>query len=105
MKQTKAVLPDIALVICEPFILPVGKVKDKWDVYSIEIQRRQEVVLKLSKEFNAIFIPFQTHFNAILKKAPADYWMWDGIHPMPAGHELMAREWIKTVGKKVRFIK
>ncbi|RZK60993.1 MAG: lysophospholipase, partial [Pedobacter sp.] len=23
----------------------------------------------------------------------------DGIHPMPAGHELMAREWLKAVGK------
>jgi lysophospholipase L1-like esterase len=105
LKQTKAALPDVQLVICEPFILPVGRVKAKWTEYSTEIAKRQAVAAALSKEFDAVFVPFQTHFNAALKKAPADYWMWDGIHPMPAGHELMAREWLKVVSKKLRFLK
>jgi phospholipase/lecithinase/hemolysin len=39
------------------------------------------------------------------KNAPADYWMWDGIHPTVAGHELLAREWITVVGKKLPFVK
>jgi hypothetical protein len=51
-------------------------------------------VRELSAEFDAIFVEFQGVFNKALAKAPAEYWIWDGIHPMPAGHELMAREWI-----------
>ena len=105
LQQTKTTLPNVRLVLCEPFILPVGKVKDKWDEYSAEIKPRQEIVKQLAQQFNAIFIPCQQAFNDALKKAPADYWIWDGIHPMPAGHELIAREWIKEVSKKLAFIK
>lgn len=105
LQQTKEQLPNVQLVLCEPFILPVGKVKDKWDDYSNELKRRQESVLKLGKEFNAVFVPFQSAFKAALAKAPAEYWIWDGIHPKPAGHELMAREWLYHVGKKLKFIR
>src|SRR4051794_31282305 len=95
LQQTKQQLPDVQFVLCEPFILPVGKVKEKWDEYLNGVQKRQQVVKKLADEYNTIYVPFQDAFNEALAKAPAEYWIWDGIHPMPAGHELMAREWIK----------
>ncbi|MEO5891018.1 MAG: SGNH/GDSL hydrolase family protein [Ferruginibacter sp.] len=105
LQQTKERLPTIQLVLCEPFILPVGKVKEQWGEYSIEIDKRRKIVRQLSKEQGAIFVEFQDAFNKVLSKAPAEYWIWDGIHPMPAGHELMAREWISQVSKKLALIK
>ena len=105
LQQTKQQLPNVQLVLCEPFILPVGKVKDKWEEYSHEIEKRQEIVKLLSAKNNAIFVKFQSAFNKALSKAPAGYWVWDGIHPMPAGHQLMAEEWIRHVSKKLKFIK
>lgn len=105
LKQTKEQLPNVQFVLCEPFILPVGKVKDKWEEYSVEVEKRQKIVRQLSDEHKAIFVAFQDAFNKALSKAPADYWIWDGIHPMPAGHELMAREWMHAVSKKLKFIK
>jgi phospholipase/lecithinase/hemolysin len=48
----------------------------------------------------------QDDFNkAAEKNPPTEYWLWDGIHPMPNGHELFAREWIKHVSKKLKFIR
>lgn len=105
LQQTKQALPNIQLILCEPFILPAGKVKDKWEDYSKEIEKRQQIVKRLSEEFNTVFVEFQNAFNKALSKAPAEYWIWDGIHPMPAGHELMAREWMQQVKKKLKFIK
>jgi lysophospholipase L1-like esterase len=105
LQQTKQQLPAIQLVLCEPFILPVGKVKDNLEAYTIEIEKRRKIVQQLSVEFNAILVEFQKAFNSALSKAPAEYWIWDGVHPMPAGHELMAREWIRQVGKKPKYIK
>lgn len=105
LAQTKQQLPETQLVICEPFILPVGRVKDKWDEFEQETSARQKIARKLAGEFDTIFIPLQDTFNQALKRAPADYWIWDGIHPMPGGHELIAREWIKQVGKKLKFVK
>ena len=105
LQQTKQQLPNTQLVLCEPFILRVGRIKERWEEYENEMAKRQKIVKQLSIEFNAIFIEFQNAFNKALAKALADYWIWDGIHPMPAGHELMAREWIKVVGKRLSFLK
>ncbi len=76
LQQTKQQLPNVQFVLCEPFILPIGKLKDKWEDYSTEIKKRQQTVLKLSGEYNAIYVPFQDVFNQALSKAPADYWIW-----------------------------
>jgi lysophospholipase L1-like esterase len=105
LSQTKEQVPGVEFVICEPFILPVGKVKDNWDKFQEEIKGRQEVAQLIAKEFDAVYIPLQDIFNEALEKAPAGFWIWDGIHPMPAGHEMIAREWIKQVEKKFKFIK
>ncbi|MGV3704647.1 MAG: SGNH/GDSL hydrolase family protein [Arcticibacter sp.] len=94
--ETKSQLPKLKLIIGEPFILPVGRVKESWSKWYDCISARQEAAKDLAAEFNAVYIPYQSHFNAALQKAPADHWIWDGIHPMPAGHELMARQWIET---------
>jgi len=104
LEKTKRELPDVQLVFCVPFVLPVGRVKDKWEIYQNELKPRQEIVRRLAEEFDGICIDFQKSFDDALKKAPADYWIWDGIHPMPAGHELMARQWIKEVSKKLKFV-
>jgi len=104
LQRTRQQLPNTQLVLCEPFILPVGKVKDKWDIYSAEVEKRREIVRKLSTEHGAVLVEFQKAFDKALAKAPAAYWIWDGIHPMPAGHELMAREWLQQVSKKLKFI-
>ncbi|MDB5121636.1 MAG: Lipolytic protein family [Sphingobacteriales bacterium] len=105
LTRTKEALPNIQLVLCEPFILPLGWVDDKPEMWQSEISKRQKLVRTLAKDYNAIFIELQKPFNKACKKAPAKYWIWDGIHPMPAGHELIAREWIKEVKKTFRFIK
>ncbi len=97
LQNTRHQLPGIQLVLCEPFILPVGRVKENIDNYEKEIKLRQQAVKDLAGKYKAIFVPFQAAFNKALQKAPPEYWIWDGIHPMPAGHQLMAIEWLKQV--------
>ncbi|WP_183558006.1 SGNH/GDSL hydrolase family protein [Mucilaginibacter sp. SP1R1] len=101
--KTTTALPDVKLVICEPFILPVGQVKENPDRWQQEITPRQAIVKALAKQYNAVFVPLQHVFTDATQKAPADYWIWDGVHPMPAGHELIARQWIKVVKKELGF--
>jgi lysophospholipase L1-like esterase len=103
LDQTKASFPDIIFVLCEPFILPVGRVKENWDAYHADIIKRQAVVRKLAEQYNAVFVGFQEVFDKACDKATAEYWIWDGVHPTVAGHELMAREWLKQVGKRIKF--
>lgn len=101
LKQTREEFPELVLVLCEPFILPVGKVKENWATYQPDMARRQEVVENLALQYDAVFVGLQEVFDLACEKAPAEYWMWDGIHPTVAGHELVAREWIRQVGARI----
>lgn len=103
LAETLEKFPDILLVLCEPFILPVDKVKDNWEAYYSDLKKRQEVVRKLADRYKAVFVAFQEVFDKACDKAPADYWIWDGVHPTVAGHELMAREWLRQVEKRIRL--
>ncbi len=98
LEWTLNVLPNVKLVLCEPFVLPCGKVTSEWRP---EIDARGEVVEKLARDFGAIFVPFQSEFDKALTQHPADYWAADGIHPTPSGHELMASCWLRHAGSLI----
>ena len=97
LTDTKAALPNIRLVLCEPFGLPVGGKKATWDAWYSGIKQRQEIVARLATKHHAALVKFQHVFDEACKKAPAEHWIWDGVHPTYSGHQLMADEWIKTV--------
>lgn len=103
LDKTKAALPNTQIVLCEPFLLPVGRVMDNWELWQNETLKRQMATRKLAAANQAILVELQTPFNQACQKAPTSYWIWDGIHPMPVGHELMARCWLKEVKKHLRF--
>jgi lysophospholipase L1-like esterase len=98
LDDTKSKLPQCKIVLMEPFILPGGRVDEKTDVWQRETQLRQQVVSKLAEEYKIVYVPLQTMFTEACNRGEAKKWIWDGIHPMPAGHELIARQWLKCVG-------
>jgi lysophospholipase L1-like esterase len=103
LEQTKSVFPNILFVLCEPFILKGSRVNDNWEAFQTDIHQRQKIVQKLAGKYSAVYVGFQDVFDQACERAPFDYWIWDGVHPTVAGHELMAREWIKKVEKKIKF--
>jgi lysophospholipase L1-like esterase len=98
--RAKSENPQLRLVLCAPFTLPVGKRKEGYDVWRAGIQARQEVVARLAAKCDAALVRFQPVFEAACKVAPAEHWIWDGVHPTYAGHQLMADEWERTVRAK-----
>ncbi len=93
---TRGVLPQAKLVLCEPFVLPIGAVEAAW---LPEIAARRRVVKGLAREFRAVFVPLQRVFDEALKRAPAAHWLSDGVHPTPAGHALIADAWLAAAGR------
>jgi lysophospholipase L1-like esterase len=84
-------------VLCEPFTLPVGSKKEGYEAWRADIGKRQEVVARLAKKYDAPLVRFQKVFDEACKRGPAEYWIWDGVHPTYAGHQLMADEWVRAV--------
>jgi lysophospholipase L1-like esterase len=101
LEEAKASNPELLIVLCEPFILPVGRVAEQWERWNEEAQLRQEAVKRVASEFGAVHVPLQLMFEEAAQTAPAEYWLWDGFHPTAAGHELVARQWIRTVGQRL----
>jgi lysophospholipase L1-like esterase len=97
LADTLKCLPNVRLVLCEPFGLPVGGKKNVWEKYRADLAVRQAIVARLGEKYHAPFVHFQEMFEDAVKRAPAEYWIWDGVHPTYSGHELMADEWVHAV--------
>lgn len=97
LASTVAALPKVHLVLAEPFILPVGICAQSVATWSQEVKKYQAVVMRLGAKYKAPVVLYQKMFTEAVKRAPAEYWIWDGIHPTYAGHGLMAEEWLRTV--------
>lgn len=85
--------PKTKIILIEPFVLETGVVTKEWIK---DIDARRKVVLALSEEFKAPLVPMQSIYTKATKKAPAAYWLSDGVHPTAAGHQLMTDAWLKT---------
>ncbi len=97
--------PNMLLVLGLPFVYPVGDRKQQWANWEEQTKMRSDIVRTLAKERNALLVDYPAVFDKAIKRAPAEYWIWDGIHPTVPGHELMARAWIKEVATRIRFLK
>jgi lysophospholipase L1-like esterase len=97
LADTKAANPNIKLVLCEPFLLPVGKKKDNYETSRADIHKRQDIVARLAKKYGAALVKFQSAFDEACQRAPAEHWIWDGVHPTYSGHQIMADAWERTV--------
>lgn len=97
LAQTFTALPNVHLVLCEPFGLPTGKKKAVWSAYKSDLAERQAIVANLAQKYHATFVKLQSVFDDAALRAPAETWIWDGIHPTFAGQQLVADEWVRTV--------
>ncbi len=99
LQQAVTSNPRVRLVLCEPFTLPGDKHKDDWHTWRANIQSRQDAVARLAVKYQAAVVDFQKVLEAACKRAPASYWVWDTVHPTYSGHQLLADEWVRTVGQ------
>lgn len=99
LKEIKDALPQVKIMLAEPFFLKGSATNEHWDYVYSEIRKRSEVVQRLAKEYNAVFVPLQEEFNRLYNTAKPGYWSCDGVHPTPMGHELIKNEWIKYFDK------
>lgn len=100
--------PNLKLIIMEPFMLPVGMVFNYCTGTLPPLDRRQEIIKKIAKDYNAIYIPLQQKINMLVEETadtlkaagwerePGEYWLWDGIHPTEQLHGYIAELWLEA---------
>lgn len=88
--------PKVKFLMLEPFILYAVATQEKWDEFYHEVRLRADAVQRIAAEFHQVFVPLQNVFDQASTIQPAEYWLADGVHPTPAGHQLIADAWLST---------
>lgn len=98
-------LPDVKIMIMEPFCLEASATEnreeepDRWEIFNSEVRKRAEKARKVAAKYQLPFITLQDKFDALAKITENTYWLRDGVHPTQMGHELIKREWLKAFSK------
>lgn len=94
LSQSRQQNPKLVIVLGEPFcadgfrIDAEGRAKTVCYALSRAVQR-------VAKDFDAIFLPYQSLFDELCQRNGTEYWIWDGVHPTAAGHHKMAKMWME----------
>lgn len=95
-------LPDIKIMILEPFVLDAAATTateaepERWDYFRTEVPLRAAAAKRIAQKYSLPFVALQDKFDEACKKAPISYWLRDGVHPTPMGHWIIKNEWIKA---------
>ena len=93
--------PRIKFFLGIPFTAPTGKAGESEDYPKRKalLKQMKVVITEIAKDYNAQLLPYDEMFESLYEQYPeegASYWIWDGIHPTPAGHQVMADLWLKS---------
>ncbi len=96
ISEIKDALPDIKIMILEPFVLNGRDTKDNWEYFDVEVKKRAVSARKIAQKYNLKFIPLQEGFDKLSENIDTSFWLRDGVHPSHEGAEYIKREWIKA---------
>ena len=96
IEEIKMALPQIKIMILEPFALPGSGTNERWDYFINEIGKRAAMARKIAEKYGLTYVELQKGFDELSRKAPPSDWLADGVHPTPMGHEYIKRQWIKA---------
>ncbi len=99
IKELKAALPELRIMIMEPFVRPGSATEGQWDYFRDEVALRAAAAARVAEKNGLEFIPLQARLEEAEHLAPTSHWLMDGVHPTAAGHEIIARAWIETFVK------
>lgn len=92
IRELKEALPELKILILEPFVLEGPATKHAIDTFTTEVAKRAAVCKELAEEHGLIFIPLQKKLEALAQATSNTYVLIDGVHPNTAGYELISRE-------------
>lgn len=102
LSEARAAKPGLRLVICEPFLAPDGPAIRKAPGRVERMKALQAACRRLAEKHRATFVPLQSVFDRAAEKTPWSHWIWDGVHPTAAGHQLIADAWERALAESRR---
>ena len=99
-EEIKESLPEIEIIILEPFVLKGSATEKLWNEFHLEVRKLAEISKQIAEEYSLVFVPLQEEFDKLSDDGDTRYWSVDGIHPTSAGHQVIKEE-LKKVLKMI----
>lgn len=102
IEEIKEALPELMIMILEPFCLKGSATEDtddqpdKWNTFYTEVKKRAVKAKAVAEKYGLVYVELQDKFDKLAQTADNTYWLGDGVHPTPMGHEMIKREWLKA---------
>lgn len=96
LDRTRAGAPQAAIVLVEPFLVPVRA--EQW-AWREDLDPKIQVVRRLAAEQGLALVATDGPFAQAVATSGLgpQAWAYDGVHPTPAGHDLLAEAWLAAV--------
>ena len=98
IEDTLKVLPDVKIILCEPFVLKGSATEAEYDRFC-EVYDYAKCVKALADEFGLYFLPLQSVLTEAGELYGNSTLLGDGVHPTVKGSVLIAGEWLKVFDK------
>ena len=99
IKDIKAKLPNITIIVLEPFMLKGEATIDNYEHFE-KVFKYARAIRKNAKDNDCYFVPLQKPMEKeIARGVDSKDILYDGVHPNIVGINLIAREWLKTFKK------
>lgn len=97
IEETKERLPNVKIMILEPFILEGSATdgEERWQRF-LAVKEYAKVAKKIAEDYNLTFVPLQAKFDEAEAKFGGDYYTFDGVHPLAAGAKMISQEWLNA---------
>ncbi len=96
IEEIKEALPDVKIMIMEPFVLEGHGTAEHIEEFRAGCREMSIRAKKISDTYGLTFVPLQDAFDKACQTAPSTHWVTEGVHPHPAGHGIIKREWLKA---------
>ncbi len=100
IEDTLERLPDVKIILVEPYALKGTATRDFWDNF-LRVREYAAIVKNIAEEYGFPFVETQSFFESASKKFKEGELLLDGIHPNVAGAALLAEEWLKVFYKNI----
>lgn len=97
IEEVTQALPEIKIIILEPFVLKGLHTAERWSEFSGEVKKMAEASKRVAEKFGLKFVPLQSIFDEASADGDTRYWSVDGIHPTAAGHQIIKEELAKAI--------
>ena len=99
--EIKESLPEIKIIILEPFILKGTCTEELWNDFTSEVRKMAEISKQVAEKYDFDFVPLQNRFDELSADGNTGSWTSDGIHPTIEGHHIIKEELQKVIEKYI----